>query len=64
MGTQLANSPAATAPQRARAVSYTHLTSMGVEYAFNSKLKAYTEYKIQGLSQQDDEWTVGMQYNF
>lgn len=39
-------------------------TSMGVEYAFNSKLKAYTEYKIQGLSQQDDEWTVGMQYNF
>ncbi|MFM5463182.1 porin [Aeromonas simiae] len=37
---------------------------LGVQYAFNTKLKAYTEYKIQGLDHQDDEWTAGMQYNF
>ncbi|MFQ1849708.1 porin [Aeromonas veronii] len=39
-------------------------TYLGVQYAFTSKLKAYTEYKIVGLDNKDDEWTVALQYNF
>ncbi|PJG59356.1 porin [Aeromonas cavernicola] len=39
-------------------------TYLGVQYAFTSKLKAYTEYKIVGLDKVDDEWTVALQYNF
>ncbi|HDC4321985.1 porin [Aeromonas hydrophila] len=39
-------------------------TLLGVQYAFTSKLKAYTEYKIQGIDKMDDEWTVALQYNF
>ncbi|MGY3807088.1 porin [Aeromonas veronii] len=39
-------------------------TYLGVQYAFTSKLKAYTEYKIVGLDDKDDEWTVALQYNF
>ena len=39
-------------------------TLLGVQYAFTPKLKAYTEYKIQGIDKQDDEWTVALQYNF
>ncbi|WP_287146548.1 porin [Aeromonas sp.] len=37
---------------------------LGVQYNFTSKLKAYTEYKIQGIDNLDDEWTVALQYNF
>ena len=37
---------------------------LGVQYAFTSKLKAYTEYKIQGIDKMDDEFTVALQYNF
>lgn len=43
------------------AADYTYL---GVQYAFNSKLKAWTEYKIVGLDNKDDQWTVALQYNF
>ncbi|ATY77993.1 MULTISPECIES: porin [Aeromonas] len=39
-------------------------TYLGVQYSFTSKLKAYTEYKIVGLDDKDDEWTVALQYNF
>ncbi|MBW3805014.1 porin [Aeromonas jandaei] len=39
-------------------------TLLGVQYAFTPKLKAYTEYKIQGIEKLDDEWTVALQYNF
>jgi len=39
-------------------------TLLGVQYAFTSKFKAYTEYKIQGLDNTDDEFTVALQYNF
>ncbi|MFQ1914609.1 porin [Aeromonas veronii] len=39
-------------------------TLLGVQYAFTPKLKAYTEYKIQGIEKHDDEWTVALQYNF
>ncbi|MGL6333750.1 porin [Aeromonas jandaei] len=39
-------------------------TYLGVQYAFTPKLKAYTEYKIVGLDNKDDEWTVALQYNF
>jgi outer membrane protein N len=39
-------------------------TLLGVQYAFTSKLKAYTEYKIEGLDKKDDQWTVALQYNF
>ncbi|MBS2780536.1 porin [Aeromonas salmonicida] len=39
-------------------------TLLGVQYSFTSKLKAYTEYKIQNVDNMDDEWTVAMQYNF
>lgn len=39
-------------------------TLLGVQYAFTPKLKAYTEYKIQGINDLDDEWTVALQYNF
>ncbi|MGL6151730.1 MAG: porin [Aeromonas sobria] len=39
-------------------------TYLGVQYSFTPKLKAYTEYKIVGLSDKDDEWTVALQYNF
>jgi outer membrane protein N len=39
-------------------------TLLGVQYAFTSKLKAYTEYKIQGIDDMDDEFTVALQYNF
>ncbi len=39
-------------------------TLLGVQYAFTSKLKAYTEYKIQGIDKMDDEFTVALQYNF
>ncbi|EPX9362821.1 porin [Aeromonas veronii] len=39
-------------------------TLLGVQYAFTPKLKAYTEYKIQGMSKMDDEYTVALQYNF
>ncbi|MEW7864027.1 porin [Aeromonas diversa] len=39
-------------------------TYLGAQYAFTSKLKAYTEYKINGIDKMDDEWTVAMQYNF
>lgn len=39
-------------------------TLLGVQYAFTPKLKAYTEYKIQGIDKHDDEWTVALQYNF
>ncbi|MBZ6068348.1 porin [Aeromonas schubertii] len=39
-------------------------TYLGVQYAFTPKLKAYTEYKINGIDNMDDEWTVAMQYNF
>ncbi|MCJ8212809.1 porin [Aeromonas veronii] len=39
-------------------------TLLGVQYAFTPKLKAYTEYKIEGLDNKDDQWTVALQYNF
>ncbi|ENY70925.1 major adhesin Aha1 [Aeromonas diversa CDC 2478-85] len=39
-------------------------TYLGVQYSFTPKLKAYTEYKINGIDNMDDEWTVAMQYNF
>lgn len=39
-------------------------TLLGVQYSFTSKLKAYTEYKIQGIDELDDEFTVALQYNF
>ncbi|WP_412841825.1 autotransporter outer membrane beta-barrel domain-containing protein, partial [Aeromonas dhakensis] len=39
-------------------------TLLGVQYSFTSKLKAYTEYKIQNMDNKDDEWTVALQYNF
>ncbi len=39
-------------------------TLLGVAYAFTPKLKAYTEYKIQGIDELDDEFTVALQYNF
>ncbi|MCO4206133.1 porin [Aeromonas taiwanensis] len=39
-------------------------TLLGVQYNFTSKLKAYTEYKIQGIDGLDDEFTVALQYNF
>ncbi|MGL5524842.1 MAG: porin [Aeromonas veronii] len=39
-------------------------TYLGVQYSFTPKLKAYTEYKIVGLDDKDDEWTVALQYNF
>jgi outer membrane protein N len=39
-------------------------TLLGVQYAFTSKLKAYTEYKIQSIDNLDDEFTVALQYNF
>ncbi|WP_265436873.1 porin [Aeromonas media] len=39
-------------------------TLLGVQYNFTSKLKAYTEYKIQGIDELDDEFTVALQYNF
>ena len=39
-------------------------TLLGVQYSFTSKLKAYTEYKIQGIDNLDDEFTVALQYNF
>ncbi|MGL5452878.1 MAG: porin [Aeromonas sp.] len=39
-------------------------TLLGVQYNFTPKFKAYTEYKIQGISELDDEWTVALQYNF
>ncbi|XAG67971.1 porin [bacterium 19CA06SA08-2] len=39
-------------------------TLLGVQYNFTSKLKAYTEYKIQNIDKLDDEWTVALQYNF
>ncbi|EOD55646.1 porin [Aeromonas molluscorum] len=39
-------------------------TLLGVQYNFTSKFKAYTEYKIQGIDDRDDEWTVALQYNF
>ncbi|MBW3762615.1 porin [Aeromonas jandaei] len=39
-------------------------TLLGVQYAFTSKLKAYSEYKIEGLDNKDDQWTVALQYNF
>ena len=39
-------------------------TLLGVQYSFTSKLKAYTEYKIQGIDDLDDEFTVALQYNF
>ncbi|MGL4449537.1 MAG: porin [Cetobacterium sp.] len=43
------------------AVEWTYL---GAQYKFNSKLKAWTEYAIAGLSEADDGWTLGLQYNF
>lgn len=39
-------------------------TLLGVQYNFTPKLKAYTEYKIQGIDDLDDEFTVALQYNF
>ncbi|WP_323925501.1 porin [Aeromonas caviae] len=39
-------------------------TLLGVQYNFTSKLKAYTEYKIQSINNADDEFTVALQYNF
>ncbi|QWL58350.1 porin [Aeromonas jandaei] len=39
-------------------------TLLGVQYAFTSKLKAYTEYRIEGIDNLDDQWTVALQYNF
>ncbi|WP_429086200.1 porin [Aeromonas allosaccharophila] len=39
-------------------------TLLGVQYAFTSKLKAYTEYRIEGLDKGDDQWAVALQYNF
>jgi len=39
-------------------------TLLGVQYNFTSKFKAYTEYKIQGINDKDDEFTVALQYNF
>ncbi|MGL5533833.1 MAG: porin [Plesiomonas shigelloides] len=39
-------------------------TLLGVGYNFTPKLLAYAEYKIQGISDKDDEFTVALQYNF
>lgn len=39
-------------------------TYVGAQYAFTPKLKSWTEYKIAGISGKDDQWTVGLQYNF
>ena len=39
-------------------------TLLGVQYDFTSKLKAYTEYRIEGIDNADDQWTVALQYNF
>ncbi|MGL5949430.1 MAG: porin, partial [Aeromonas sp.] len=39
------------------------LTYVGAQYKLNSKVKAWTEYAISGTDQ-DDKWTLGLQYNF
>ncbi|SIQ17559.1 outer membrane protein N [Aeromonas sp. RU39B] len=39
-------------------------TYLGVQYAFTPKLKTWTEYKIVNVDNKDDQWTVGLQYNF
>jgi len=39
-------------------------TLLGVQYAFTPKLKAFTEYRIDGIEGADDKWTVALQYNF
>ncbi|MFM4839837.1 porin [Aeromonas veronii] len=54
----------ATASTGVLAKDMADYTYLGVQYAFTSKLKAYTEYKIVGLDDKDDEWTVALQYNF
>ncbi|WDO03825.1 porin [Aeromonas allosaccharophila] len=38
--------------------------ALGVQYNFTSKLNAYGEYMIQGLDKQDDQYNIGLQYNF
>ncbi|MGH1408152.1 MAG: porin [Aeromonas sp.] len=38
--------------------------ALGVQYNFTSKLNAYGEYMIQGLEKKDDQYNIGLQYNF
>ncbi|MGY3880229.1 porin [Aeromonas veronii] len=38
--------------------------ALGVQYNFTSKLNAYGEYMIQGLDKKDDQYNIGLQYNF
>ncbi len=37
---------------------------VGAQYSFNSNMKAWAEYKANGVENADDEWTVALQYNF
>jgi len=37
---------------------------IGLQYAFNSNMKAWAEYKVDGLEGADDYWEMAIQYNF
>jgi outer membrane protein N len=37
---------------------------LGVQYNFNSNMKAWAEYLVDGLDGADDQWTIAVQYNF
>jgi outer membrane pore protein F len=37
---------------------------LGAQYDITAKAKAYTEYKINQVANQDDNYYVGLQYNF
>ncbi|WP_427978566.1 porin [Agarivorans sp.] len=37
---------------------------LGLQYDFNSNMKAWAEYKVDGLEGADDQWTLAVQYNF
>ncbi|WP_432452773.1 porin [Agarivorans sp. QJM3NY_29] len=37
---------------------------LGAQYSFNSNMKAWAEYKVNGLSGADDYWEMALQYNF
>ncbi|WP_432459552.1 porin [Agarivorans sp. QJM3NY_25] len=37
---------------------------LGAQYAFNSNMKAWAEYKVNGLDGADDYWEMSLQYNF
>jgi outer membrane protein N len=37
---------------------------LGVQYDFNSNMKAWAEYLVDGLDGADNQWTLAVQYNF